>query len=76
MAVGVLERAPDEEPLAELKELLRTAGVATAGEMIQQRATPDPNRYFGAGKLRELRERIGEADANLVAVDHELAPRQ
>src|SRR5205823_12143519 len=29
-----------------------------------------------AGKLRELRQQIGEADANLVAVDHELAPRQ
>ena len=29
--------ASDEEPLAELKELLRTAGVATAGEAVQHR---------------------------------------
>ena len=42
IAIGVLERASDEEPLAELKELLRTAGVATAGEMVQQRSAPDP----------------------------------
>jgi GTP-binding protein HflX len=76
LAIGVLERAPDEEPLAELKELLRTAGVAVAGEMVQQRPAPDPDRYFGSGKLRELKEQIAVSDANLVACDDELAPRQ
>jgi GTP-binding protein HflX len=76
IAIGVLERTSDEEPLAELKELLRTAGVATAGEMVQQRSAPDPDRYFGAGKLRELKEQIAASDANLVACDDELVPRQ
>jgi GTPase len=76
IAIGVFERASDEEPLAELKELLRTAGVATAGEMVQQRSAPDPDRYFGAGKLRELKEQISASDANLVACDDELVPRQ
>jgi GTPase len=76
LAIGVLERPPDGEPLGELKELLRTAGVATAGEMVQQRAKPDPNRYFGAGKLTELRQQVAASDANLVACDDELAPRQ
>ena len=76
IAIGVLERASDEEPLAELKELLRTAGVATAGEMVQQRSAPDPDRYFGAGKLRELKQQIAASDANLVACDDELLPRQ
>jgi len=75
-AIGVLERTTGEEPLAELKELLRTAGVATAGEMVQQRPAPDPDRYFGTGKLRELRAQIAASDANLVACDDELAPRQ
>jgi GTP-binding protein HflX len=75
--VGVV-RAPvgDAEPLAELKELLRTAGVATAGEMVQQRSEPDPDRYFGRGKLSELKREVAAADANLVACDDELAPRQ
>ncbi len=68
--------APQDDPLFELKELLRTAGVATAGEMVQQRAEPDPDRYFGRGKLRELKAALAEADANLVACDDELAPRQ
>jgi GTP-binding protein HflX len=65
-----------QDSLAELKELLRTAGVAVAGEMLQQRPVPDPNNYFGKGKLTELKAAIGESGANLVAVDDELLPRQ
>ena len=65
-----------DDPLAELKELLRTAGVATAGELTQVRAQPDPDRYLGRGKLAELKREIAAADANLVACDDELVPRQ
>ena len=72
----VIAAGPDEPDLAELKELLRTAGVAVAGEMTQRRAKPDPDRYFGKGKLSELKQAIKEADANLVVADDELAPRQ
>ena len=76
LAIGVLSEAPGEDPLAELKELLRTAGVATAGEMIQRRSRPDPDRYFGRGKLDEIREELARRNATLVACDDELAPRQ
>ncbi|MEA2469784.1 MAG: GTPase [Thermoleophilaceae bacterium] len=72
----VIAAGPDEPDLAELRELLRTAGVAVAGEMTQRRAKPDPDRYFGKGKLSELKQAIKEADANLVVADDELAPRQ
>jgi GTP-binding protein HflX len=68
--------APDEADFSELRELLRTAGVAVAGELAQKRARPDPDRYFGKGKLAELKRVVKEADANLVAVDDELVPRQ
>src|SRR3954452_7778734 len=68
--------APDEPDLAELRELLRTAGVAYVGEMVQRRQTPDPDTYFGKGKLQELKRAIKETGANLIAVDDELAPRQ
>jgi GTPase len=68
--------APNEADLTELKELLRTAGVAVAGELTQRRPEPDPDRYLGKGKLAELKQAIKEADANLVAVDDELKPRQ
>jgi GTPase len=77
VAIGVVRDSdPAGDPLAELKELLRTAGVATAGELVQRRDTPDPNRYLGRGKLAELKREIAAADANLVACDDELAPRQ
>jgi GTP-binding protein HflX len=68
--------APGEEDLAELQELLRTAGVATVGTMVQQRERPHPNTYVGPGKLEEIKEAVKSADANLVACDDELSPRQ
>jgi GTPase len=76
LAIGVVDGREEGDPLAELKELLRTAGVATAGEATQQRPQPDPDRYFGRGRLSELKREIKEAGANLVACDDELAPRQ
>jgi GTP-binding protein HflX len=76
MAIGIVDGREEGEPLAELMELLRTAGVATAGVATQQRPQPDPDRYLGRGRLNELKREIAAADANLVACDDELAPRQ
>ena len=76
LAIGIVEGGEGGEPLAELRELLRTAGVATAGVATQQRPKPDPDRYFGRGRLEELKREIAACDANLVACDDELAPRQ
>jgi GTP-binding protein HflX len=73
MAISVLESGDD---LSELEELLRTAGVATVGRMVQHREQPHPNTYLGPGKLEELREELRASDANLVACDDELSPRQ
>jgi GTPase len=68
--------APQDVDFTELRELLRTAGVAVMGEMSQHRAQPDPDRYFGKGKLAELKRAVKAADANLIACDDELLPRQ
>jgi len=68
--------AGDEDQFGELAELLRTAGVATAGDLVQRRDLPHPNSYLGTGKLDELKRQLSAADANLVAVDDELSPRQ
>ncbi len=67
---------PDEPDLSELRELLRTAGVAVTGEASQRRDKPDPDRYLGRGKLDEVKQAIQDSDANLVACDDELLPRQ
>ena len=71
--VAVLERGED---LAELEELLRTAGVAVVGRTIQHRDKPHPNTYVGPGKLAEIKELAKAADANVIACDDELSPRQ
>ncbi len=77
LAIAVVgERADADRSCAELEELLRTAGVATVGRAIQIRSRPDPDRYFGRGKLDEVKAEIKRLDANVVAVDDELAPRQ
>jgi GTP-binding protein HflX len=76
VAIGVVDGRGEGEPLAELKELLLTAGVATVGAATQQRPKPDPDRYFGRGRLEELKAEIAACNANLVACDDELAPRQ
>jgi GTPase len=73
LALGVLA---DGEDLGELEELLRTAGVATVGRIVQHREAPHPNTYLGAGKLDEVKAAVAAHDANLVACDDELSPRQ
>ena len=67
---------PEGDDLSELQELLRTAGVAVVGQEVQHRDTPHPNTYVGQGKLVEIKERIKALDANVVACDDELTPRQ
>jgi GTP-binding protein HflX len=64
------------DELTELEELLRTAGVAAVGELVQHRERPHPNTYLGPGKLEELKHEAARADANLIACDDELSPRQ
>ena len=67
---------PEGDDLSELKELLLTAGVDTVGEIVQHRDRPHPNTYLGPGKLDEVKARIAADDANVVAADDELSPRQ
>src|SRR5215204_4181275 len=68
--------SPVGDDMSELKELLRTAGLAVVGELVQHREHPHPNHYLGQGKIDQLKELAAAADANLVACDDELSPRQ
>ncbi|HET9739363.1 MAG TPA: GTPase HflX [Solirubrobacteraceae bacterium] len=72
----MVSASPEPTDLAEMRELLRTAGVATVGEVVQIRDKPHPNLYLGPGKVEELAPLLKEADANLVVTDDELSPRQ
>ncbi len=67
---------PEGDDLAEMTELLLTAGVVVVGEVVQHLDQPHPNSYVGPGKLEEIKELVKQIDANVVATDDELTPRQ
>ncbi len=67
--------APDDE-LAEVRDLMRTAGVEPVGELVQHRRVPDARTYVGKGKLEELKAVVGEEHAETVIVDDDLDPSQ
>src|ERR687883_1201384 len=73
LAIGAL---PEGDDLSEMRELLRTAGVAVVGQSVQHRDRPHPNTYLGPGKLEEVKAAAKAADANVIACDDELTPRQ
>ena len=70
--------SPDREAveLAELRELARTAGLTTVGELVQHRVRPDPRTYLGKGKLEELKRAFQAVSAEALLVDDELTPDQ
>ena len=77
LVLAVLPRTADaEDELGELRELARTAGVEPVAELVQQRSNPDPRTYVGKGKLEELKQVYGDARAEVLLVDDELAPSQ
>jgi GTPase len=69
-------REGGEEHLQELRELLLTAGVVAVGQSVQRLDQPHPNSYLGPGKIEEVKQALKAADANVVACDDELTPRQ
>ncbi len=74
----ILPDDPTEEsdPLTELKGLVKTAGVAVVGQLIQRRQEVDPTLCVGRGKLEELRDLIEQTRAELVVFDNNLSPAQ
>jgi GTP-binding protein HflX len=75
--VAVLAQGVDEqEELGEMRELLRTAGVHSVGELVQRRAAPEPRTYVGKGKLVQLKQAVARSGAESLIVDDDLDPGQ
>ena len=66
----------DEATMAELEELLSTAGGETVLTAMQNRHTPDPRTFIGEGKVQEIKELIQANSIDLVIFDNELSPSQ
>jgi GTPase len=77
-AVLVAVLRPDADPgeLAEMRELLATAGAEVVGEVLQHRSAPDAKTYIGSGKVDELRARCKELQAEVVVCEDDLSPNQ
>ena len=65
-----------EHSMEELKELAKTAGAEVRGIFTQLRQSPDPATYVGGGKLQEIKEFAGQAEATLLIFDGELSGTQ
>lgn len=76
--VGVSEQDGDdaEDSVKELKELVKTAGAAVVGTLIQKREKIHPGTYVGTGKVTEIEELIAQTGATGIVCDDELSPAQ
>ena len=76
--VGVSEQDGDdaEDSVAELAELVKTAGAEVVGTLIQKRALIHPGTYVGTGKVQEIAELVEQTDATGIVCDDELSPAQ
>jgi GTPase len=66
----------DQEELAELKELAKSAGTEPVCVVTGSRHRPDPKYFIGSGKLEELKAAIEQHAANVVLFNHALSPSQ
>ena len=76
--VGVSEQDGDdaEDSVEELKELVKTAGAAVVGNLIQKREKIHLGTYVGTGKVAEIEELIAQTGATGIVCDDELSPAQ
>ena len=76
--VGISEQDGDdaEDSLAELAELVKTAGAVVVGTLIQKRDTIHPGTYVGTGKVDEIAQLLAATGATGIVCDDELSPAQ
>jgi GTP-binding protein HflX len=65
-----------DESLAELRELLLSAGGEVVAELMQRRPKPDPATLIGSGKVEELNGIALSTEAEIILFDHDLSPTQ
>ncbi|HET6527565.1 MAG TPA: GTPase HflX [Balneolaceae bacterium] len=65
-----------EEYLDELELLTNTAGGISVEKILQNRTQPDSSTYIGSGKLRELKQIVGDKKIDSLIFDDDLSPTQ
>lgn len=65
-----------QRSLSELKELLRTLGIKTTSQHVQNRKEIDPATILGQGKIKEIADSAENEGSKLLVFDFELTARQ
>ena len=66
----------DDDTMAELAALVKTAGAETMGMVLQNRPSPDPRTFIGEGKVLEVHDFCQNVKATMVIFDNDLSPSQ
>jgi len=69
-------RQRDEESLAEMHLLARSAGALPVAQVTGSRRSPDPALFVGKGKAEEIRQILKDSGAELVLINHIISPVQ
>lgn len=76
ISVSTESKKVQQKSLAELSDLINTAGLANAGTLIQRVTKVNPNYIMGKGKLAELEVKSLQTGASALVFDCELTPTQ
>ncbi|WP_447972250.1 GTPase HflX [Nitrospira sp. Kam-Ns4a] len=76
VSASTRSRWEQEERLAELAELARSAGIAVLGSVCQRTQEVHPKYLLGRGKLKEVVIRALQSGADLLIFDQDLTPAQ
>jgi len=76
--IASLNCSPVEEDdrIAEMADLLDTAGALVVHRVVQHRDRPDPRLYLGKGRLEELSEWVKDHKPDVVACEGDLSAGQ
>ncbi|MGB6611308.1 MAG: GTPase HflX, partial [Acidobacteriaceae bacterium] len=66
----------EDSHLAEIRELVISAGARVAAEVEQHRPKADPATLVGSGKVEEISAIAASTQADVAIVDHDLSPTQ
>ena len=69
-------RQRDEESLAEMDLLARSAGALPVAQVTGSRRSPNPALFVGKGKAEEIRQILKDSGAELVLINHIISPVQ
>ena len=66
----------DPDTMAELEQLLKTAGGQCIFTATQNRNAPDPHTFIGEGKAQEIAQLVRQNELELLVFDNEISPSQ